>query len=328
MEKKKNNYSKNYHKKIYYKNTNKFYKKNNNIYCGNCGKIGHIYRDCNEPIISLGIILYRINNGKKEYLLIMRKDTLGYVELIRGNYPLNDINYLENIVEEMTLDEKYKINHNTFEELWNNLWVENEEKKIKYRNEYYKSMINFNKLTNGFSISGKIINLKEIINNSKTNWIEPEWGFPKGRRNLRENNINCAIREFEEETDISRDDISIKVDIKPLSEEFIGSNNKIYKHIYYIAKMDKIKTPYINKEKTIQLIEVGDIKWCSLEECMDKIRNYDISKKKVLIEADNIINWIENIKPNSKVVKNNLILDLNQNNTNNLNNSIKLNQNI
>ena len=48
-----------------YKNNRKFkskYKKKNRkppVYCGNCGKCGHIYRECNEPIISVGIILYR-----------------------------------------------------------------------------------------------------------------------------------------------------------------------------------------------------------------------------------------------------------------------------
>ena len=30
------------------------------IYCGNCGKFGHTYRHCSEPITSIGIILYKI----------------------------------------------------------------------------------------------------------------------------------------------------------------------------------------------------------------------------------------------------------------------------
>ena len=29
------------------------------MYCGNCGRSGHTYRKCSEPIISLGIILYK-----------------------------------------------------------------------------------------------------------------------------------------------------------------------------------------------------------------------------------------------------------------------------
>ena len=43
-------------------------------------------------------------------------------------------------------------------------------------------------------------NIESLINNSKTNWITPEWGFPKGRRNYMETDNSCAIREFNEET--------------------------------------------------------------------------------------------------------------------------------
>ena len=31
---------------------------NNNIYCRNCGKRGHTYRYCREPVISIGILLF------------------------------------------------------------------------------------------------------------------------------------------------------------------------------------------------------------------------------------------------------------------------------
>ena len=261
-------------------------KKKKMIFCGNCGKSGHIYKECRQPITSLGIILYRIYQGKIQYLLIMRKDTLGYVELIRGNYPLNDISYLQNIIEEMTTEEKNKIRENSFENLWNNLWVENEEKKIKYKTEFYKSMVNFNKLYEGVEICGQTIKLTELINNSKSQWKEPEWGFPKGRRNLRERDLQCALREFEEETDIKREEITVIKGIKPFTEEFVGSNNKVYKHTYYLARMDDIKNPSINKEKTIQVIEIGDIQWFTIDTALSKIRDYDIAKKNVLLEVD------------------------------------------
>ena len=260
--------------------------KNKNIYCGNCGKQGHMYKECRQPIISLGIILFRMNKGVREYLLIMRKDTLGYVELIRGNYPINDISYLQNIIEEMTVTEKNKILNNSFEHLWNDLWVENEEKKMKYRNEFYKSMVNFKKLSEGFQISDDHIKLSDLIDESHSQWDEPEWGFPKGRRNLREKDLNCALREFEEETDISKHEIDVKEEIKPFTEEFVGSNNKIYKHIYFIAEMKDIKKPLVNQDKTIQMIEIGDIKWFNKDDALKKIRQYDIAKKNVLQEVD------------------------------------------
>ena len=63
--------------------------KDRNIFCGNCGNIGHTYRRCTFPVTSCGIILFKINeeyipNDSKDdrykFLLIQRKDTLGYVE--------------------------------------------------------------------------------------------------------------------------------------------------------------------------------------------------------------------------------------------------------
>lgn len=267
------------------------------IYCGNCGKIGHIYKQCNEPITSLGILLYRQINSKREYLLIMRKDSLGYVELIRGNYPLDDLEYLHNIFDEMTITEKKNILNLTFNELWNLLWIEDNYKKVKYQKEYENSHKKFNKLTEGLHLNGKIIDIKYLVNYSKTNWLVPEWGFPKGRRNLKEKNLDCAIREFEEETDIPGKDIYVLKCIEPLEEEFIGSNKKYYKHIYYIAKMmNDTYLPKINKSKKLQVIEIGDIKWLSLTDSLKKIRSYNREKKNILREADCIIDNLESMQ--------------------------------
>jgi len=42
---------------------NKLPKKNKSGYCGNCGKYGHKYKDCFEPIVSYGIILAKLDKG-------------------------------------------------------------------------------------------------------------------------------------------------------------------------------------------------------------------------------------------------------------------------
>ena len=37
---------------------------NNHInYCSNCGKSGHIYKNCKNPIISYGIMLFKYYNN-------------------------------------------------------------------------------------------------------------------------------------------------------------------------------------------------------------------------------------------------------------------------
>ena len=54
-------------------------------YCNNCGKQGHLYHQCKLPITSNGIIAFRKNKTSElEYLMICRKDSLGYIDLIRG----------------------------------------------------------------------------------------------------------------------------------------------------------------------------------------------------------------------------------------------------
>ncbi len=54
--------------------------------------------------------------------------------------------------------------------------------------------------------------------------MEPEWGFPKGRRIRCESDLDCALREFNEETNIPQDSIHVFKNIV-LSETFRGTND-------------------------------------------------------------------------------------------------------
>ena len=79
-------------------------------FCNNCGLSGHLFQSCKSPITSIGIIAFRrAPNGEIQYLLICRKDSLGYIDFIRGKYPINDKRYLRNIFSEMTVEEKYNL---------------------------------------------------------------------------------------------------------------------------------------------------------------------------------------------------------------------------
>ena len=65
-------------------------------FCNNCGKQGHLYVQCKKPIISSGIIAFRNNenNSGYVYLMICRKDSLGYIDFLRGKYPLYNKDYI------------------------------------------------------------------------------------------------------------------------------------------------------------------------------------------------------------------------------------------
>ena len=60
----------------------------------------------------------------------------------------------------------------------------------------------------------------------------------------------------------------------PFEETFTGSNFRSYKHIYYLMYMKDIK-PVGNYQKS----EVSDINWLSYDECLDKLRPYNLEKR-------------------------------------------------
>ena len=258
----------------------------NNSYnfCNNCGKTGHAFHQCRYPITSIGIIPFKKTNNKLKYLMIRRKDTLGYVDFMRGKYPIYNYNYLCNIIDEMTVSEKHKLLHNSFNDLWNNLWGDNI--GIQYRIEEKSSREKFIKLREGIVKGGFSYNLQSIINNSKTSWEEPEWGFAKGRRNYQEKDINCALREFQEETGYAKNNVNIIQNIVPFEEIFTGSNYKSYKHCYYIANISPDVKPLTLFQKT----EVSKIEWKTFTEAINIIRPYNIEKISVLTRINNLLN--------------------------------------
>ena len=75
-------------------------------FCNNCGKLGHLFHQCKLPITSIGIIAFRLHDNRLEYLLIRRKDSLGFVDFLRGKYTLQNKEYLINLLNKMTVSEK------------------------------------------------------------------------------------------------------------------------------------------------------------------------------------------------------------------------------
>ena len=261
----------------------------NSLYCGNCGKYGHIYRKCLSPIISTGIIIFKKEDDIINYLLIRRKDTLGFVEFMRGKYNLENIAYINKLFQIMTYYERSMIIHYDFDYLWNKLWMKQDNKQ--YHNEYESSKTKFNILKEGIFNNYSLISLDTLNSSNKILWYEPEWGFPKGRRNLKETNRDCAIREFEEETGIIHDEYTMIYQIDPIEELFSGSNNIRYKHIYYVAMAkDNINNNFtIDKSNFNQVSEISNVKWHSYKECMNTIRSYNIEKKNVLEKLHKIL---------------------------------------
>lgn len=271
---------------------------NNRIqHCTNCGLSGHVFRNCQSPVTSYGLIAIRYindtlseslsskyniihrDNDSIQFLLIQRKDSLSFVEFIRGKYNPYEEEYLERLIKGMTQKEQAILLSSTFDELWQNVWGKSSSVK-SHKNDYDISEKKF------LIIQEKIPSLV-IRNPSK--WVEPEWGFPKGRRNPYETDLNCAIREFQEETGLNRQDFTIIQNTYPISETFFGSNQVHYCHKYYIAICNKSVNVTMNINNPHMASEIGNIQWCSLNEAIAKIRPDNIEKREILLKAGKIM---------------------------------------
>lgn len=252
-------------------------------YCNNCDQNTHSVYQCKLPILSLGVIAAERLNNKLNYLMICRKDSLGYVDFIRGKYSILDKMYLQNIIDEMTVQEKNNILTLSFDILWNNLW--SNYNGLQYRGEKKSSKDKFELLKTGVIIDNSIYTLKELVDNSTTTWEMPEWGFPKGKRNYRENDYDCAIREFEEETGIHKENLILINNIGPLEEMFTGSNYKSYKHKYFVAFLKSKNINLTNFQKS----EVSKLEWKSFDECIKTIRPYNLEKIDIITKLNKVL---------------------------------------
>jgi len=286
------------------------FKKYRNVYCVNCGEKGHVVRDCDGPITSFGILAFKhvenniqerwdinqklkqiLDGYKKEierdcsqqnsdvypkvkFLMIQRKDTMGYIDFIRGKYPDNNFAAKQRLIQvclhEMIPEEKHNLLTKTFDELWSGLWVNKNSKTFK--NEYAQSRAKFEKL-----------DIQELVSDKESSYTHTEFGFAKGRRNMRESNIACAEREFFEETGYTKEHYEFIKYYPTIQEEFIGTNGIRYRHIYYLVKMkNNAPPPKVDTGNILQTGEVQNLGWFTFEEASAIIRPYDTAKRRVI----------------------------------------------
>ena len=187
------------------------------------------------------------------------------------------------LVDEMSLFEKESILTRSFDELWTTMWGESN--SGQYKSEEHASMKKLDTIREGVNIHNEIITLKDIVERSHTKWSETEWEFPKGRRNYKERDLDCSLREFEEETGISASKLTIIENILPFEEIYIGTNHKSYKHKYFLAHTSTSEDYLDDFQRT----EVSKLEWKTIDECLEAIRPYNLEKKQLITNINKVL---------------------------------------
>jgi len=217
-------------------------------------------------------------------LMIMRKDSLCYIEFLRGKYDIYNLSYIQTLIDKCSISEKQQLLEGDFNELWKSLWRLDEinVEQMRFKNDYLRGKHKYEKLKEGFTYmnTGEFVSIQYFVEQSKTTYDTSEWEFPKGRRNANESDKECAAREFQEETGYIEDDYSLIMNMKPFSEEYVGENKVRYKHVYYVGRITNLLTQVSVGED--QISEIRDIKWVTKEESLSHIRDYHHTRYQVI----------------------------------------------
>lgn len=264
------------------------------MFCNNCGERGHVFKTCTYPIISCGLVLLKgpkdpftlpVEDTKQvRMLMVRRKDSMSFMEFLRGKYELTAPDYIHRLVENMTQDEQKKIVEVPFLTLWGQLWGNGRD---THSPEFYDAKAKFEALDKA-----------SIVYQYRSKWMEPEWGFPKGRRMRGETDIDCAVREFFEETNIPREAYTLCNNLC-FTETFEGTNNVKYKHVYFLGLLKRAAEIDLTQKLTLQQKrEVSAVKWMTLDECRKTIRPHYVRRKEIVNEMEAALRTFETLATN------------------------------
>lgn len=275
--------------------------------CRNCGVHGHVSRKCHKPVMSVGIIAVRkseldnidsseyfnmnetkkfsdiaiesekiVKKGDLKYLLVQRRDSIGYINILRGSY--KDETQLRIYINDLTFNEREKLSkaHNNmayFDILWDDFWVNHN--CACYTRVKKRAQDSFSKL-----------NIEELLSLCAGTPANLEWGFPKGRRNTGETDMMTGLREFTEETGYTTDNIE-SISTEYIDEVFFGTDSVKYLHRYFIAIIkDDAEVPRLNPNNIHQKGEIGDIGWFTITEANKLFRVRHVAKRNVLNQVN------------------------------------------
>jgi len=193
--------------------------------------------------------------------MVKKKITYSFTNFVLGKYRMSD-NVLNNLFNTMTSTEKNMILVGDLRVLWRMVYSGN-------ANPTYRSRTMFK---NFMSIGEK--KRRSLMNGTKN--IEYYWEFPKGRKNDDEDDLTCALREFEEETHVPATDV--RVTGEPISA-LIESNDVYYTYKLFMAE-------YVGDDGNVNVFnashncEVQDVKWLSQSECT--VANINRQNRRVL----------------------------------------------
>lgn len=222
----------------------------NNLYIPPHKHHNAIYNNKKNIKNSIGIACCK----KNKILLVCRRISYAYLDLVLGKYNIYNLSKIKHMFNNMTAREHCELLTKNFDRVW---W---DATHLKLESQLYESKKRIFTDVFGDEFKNGRYDISNIIKESTP--IHMLWEIPKGKAKNCESDINAAVREFKEETNIDKKKYHII--FKPINYSY-EENNTIYSINYYPAALIGDHIPKIATDNPAQTYEICDIRWMDLQ---------------------------------------------------------------
>lgn len=221
--------------------------------------------------VSCGIACCRVNPaGQYEVLMVNKRNTYAFIDFVCGKY--NGLREAQRLFARTTMDEKLDIASMNFDQMWYRAWLtdSHSERSAHFercRNKFYATFI----CPHRTRYAGIIRNweykrdaLRLMLDRAPS--VTRIWEIPKGRLRGPESDVECAVREFGEETGIKKTAYRIIPGWTRKNE--ITDCGARYTSQYFLATATENIVPRVGLLTDSQISEIVDIRWVSAELAM------------------------------------------------------------
>jgi 8-oxo-dGTP pyrophosphatase MutT (NUDIX family) len=197
---------------------------------------------------SYGIACFRCGpSGEIEIMLINKRYTYAFCDFVYGRYNAANEASVLSLIEHMTANEKILLLLGNFDVLWFLIWLDSKNGPYASARAYFQGAFGGD---SGREKLGKLVRRAQSHGQCR-------WEIPKGRLNTGETTLECAQREFSEETGVGRD--SYKMVPNFIKKHLHKDASGIYHSTFYLALARPWTSPALTPP-----YEVGEAKWASL----------------------------------------------------------------
>lgn len=222
------------------------------------------YSPCRRTRHSYGILLCRYNSSRHcyEFLLEQRPYRYGFVEFIIHHYRKTDVATIHALIGDMSPEDKAVLAQLNFDACYVRIYGQIPSRDEDRYRKYLDHKTHFEKT---FLVDGGKWLLEQLSYGGNNGLL---WDIPRGRAESHEKDLNCAIREFQEETGIPSIDYTL-LENEARVQKFQSFGCQYVNHFYLAV----LKNPAWNNPRNLridysghQYCEVRDLRWMGLQE--------------------------------------------------------------